>query len=377
MKKKIIYWWIWLVVLIWAWIWFFLLKHKNQAEPWKEDTTTKVTKETVVKDWTIELWDRKITIWQLWNIDEESVVDIAKKAKEEELKVNTEIEKRKTEKWIQEWEEIPEEIKKDLTYYYNKEDKWTLEMEKWLFYSISETDSFMNPEWFILDEDWNKIFLTPETDEDGKEIQKERKDFKWSMYAKECVYMKNPLITKDNKETEINKYLTQFKNDLKFFKWEAPKFQLSWWLEYLVIQLWKYEKQMKEIEKWLKEPFLNKYDWNKPFKNQEIQFENKIKEMIQTRKDICEVMFNFPIDQEAPKRDITWSITIIEPKKEEPKKSNTSKNTQNQSKKNKKKPNQSKNTSNTTKQPSNTSKNNNKPSNTQSNTPKKQENTKK
>ena len=235
----------------------------------------------------------------------------------------------------------------------------------------------MNPEWFILDEDWNKIFLTPETDEDGKEIQKERKDFKWSMYAKECVYMKNPLITKDNKETEINKYLTQFKNDLKFFKWEAPKFQLSWWLEYLVIQLWKYEKQMKEIEKWLKEPFLNKYDWNKPFKNQEIQFENKIKEMIQTRKDICEVMFNFPIDQEAPKRDITWSITIIEPKKEEPKKSNTSKNTQNQSKKNQKKPNTSKNTSNTTKQPSNTSKNNNKPSNTQSNTPKKQENTKK
>lgn len=316
MKKNVfLYSIIWVIVAWVIWWWIYLINNKGIKENKEKinNQETLVKKETVFKEWTIELWDRKVTSWQLWSLDEDKIVDIATKAKEEEIKTNEKLKEMKKNKWLNEDDEIPEEMKKELRVFYDSTDKWELQLNKQLFYSVSETDSFMNPEWFILDEDWNKIFLTQETDEYGNEIKTERKDFKNSMYAKECVWMKNPLVTKENKEEEVWRYLDQFKNDLKYFSEEAPKFQLSWWLEYIIIWLWKLEKWIKEIEEWLTKPFLNPYDNNKPYKNQEIQIENRLKELIQVRKDFCEVMFNFPIDKEAPKRDLSWwKITIID-----------------------------------------------------------------
>lgn len=348
MKKNIIlYSVIWIVVAWILWWWIYFMKNKNwetQSENKKTEKEIKVSKETVFKEWTIELWDREVTSWQLWSLDEDKIVDIATKAKEEEIKTNEKLKEMKKNKWLSEDDEIPEEMKKELRVFYDSTDKRELNMNKQLFYTVNETDSFMNPEWFILDEDWNKIFLEPETDENWNEVKKERKDFKNSMYAKECVYMKNPLVTKENKKEEVWRYLEQFKNDLKYFSDESPKFQLSWWIEYIIINLWKLEKWIKEIEKWLEKPFLNPYDDNKPYKNQELQIENKIKDLIQVRKDICEVMFNFPIDKEAPKRDLSWKITIIDNtntnnQKTEKKSTKTGKKTNKNNKNNNKKKN--------------------------------------
>lgn len=309
--------WVLAVCLLWFWIWYFIW---NTSSNWWEDkyvkqwptiseTNTNVEKTDSTKIPSVD--DLDLSINQLWNLDENEIVDIAQKALEEKEKTDALKVEKKKELWLAEDDEIPEELKQEARVFYDKTDKWTLTMNKDLFYTIAETDSFLNPEWYILDEDWNKLYIEEEYDSFWNKKEKERYDFKNSMYAKECVWMKNPLVTPDNKATEVWRYIEQFKNDLKFFSDEAPKFQLSWWLEYLIISLWEYKEWIKDLEWWLEHEYINP-NTQKAYPDQEQQFENKIKNLIDIRKDICDVMYNFPIDKAAPKRDLKWWIYIDE-----------------------------------------------------------------
>ena len=186
MKKNIIlYSVIWIVVAWILWWWIYFMKNKNwetQSKNKKTEKEIKVSKETVFKEWTIELWDREVTSWQLWSLDEDKIVDIATKAKEEEIKTNEKLKEMKKNKWLEEDDEIPEEMKKEFLKWFEK-----LEIRDFEWYLIDSWD------WEI-DIDIKNITFWVKQDEKKKEnCDKE----KWTCDLKDfTVIDENEILSK-------------------------------------------------------------------------------------------------------------------------------------------------------------------------------------